>query len=133
MPRFSFLKDLQFRLEYVALRAISGIFRTLPLDSATAFSAWSWRLLAPVINPKRHRRALENLKIAFPEKSDEECRTIALKHWENLGRVMVETMRIDKLIKEPERIHIVNGETFMRYRDKLGSCLLYTSPSPRDL
>ncbi len=117
------IKDLQFRLEYVALRLVAGIFRTLPLDVATAVSAKSWRSLAPVVNPKRHKRALDNLEIAFPEKTDEERRSIAMKHWENLGRVMVETMCIDKLIKQPERIHIENADVFMRYRDKLGSAI----------
>ena len=120
---FSRTKDLQYRLEYAALRLVIGIVRALPLEAATAISARTWRLLAPIINPKRHNRALDNLRVAFPEKSEEERRTIALKHWENLGRVMVETMQIDKIIKQPERIHIENVATFLRYRDKLGSAV----------
>ncbi|MGH1417531.1 MAG: lysophospholipid acyltransferase family protein [Hyphomicrobiaceae bacterium] len=123
MSTISSITDIQFRLEYAALRVIASIFRTLPLEFATAFSAKSWRMLAPILNPKRHNRALENLKIAFPEKSDEERKTIALRHWENLGRVMVETMRIDKLIKQPDRIKIENPEVFLRYKDKLGSAI----------
>ncbi len=116
-------KDLQFRLEYAALRLVVGAVRALPLETATAISARTWRLLAPIVNPKRHNRALDNLRIAFPEKSDEERHTIAMKHWENLGRVMVETMQIDKIIKQPERIHIENADMFLRYRHKLGSAI----------
>src|SRR3954463_2670435 len=78
------LRDLQFRIEYVALRFVAGIFRTLPLNAATRASAYAWSKLAPIVNPKRHRRALENLAIAFPEKSPEERLQIALAHWENL-------------------------------------------------
>ena len=92
------LRDLQFRLEHVALRLITGPFRVLPLDTAARFSAWWWRRLAPIFSPKRHERALDNLKIAFPEKTDEERLAICLAHWENLGRIMVETIQIDKLI-----------------------------------
>jgi KDO2-lipid IV(A) lauroyltransferase len=86
-------------------------------------SAFCWRRLAPIINPKRHKRALDNLAIAFPEKSQEERQEIALKHWENLGRVMVETMRIDRFLAEPERIDIVSQNIFSRYKDKLGAAV----------
>jgi len=102
------------------LRAIAGVVRLVPLDAATHLSAWCWRRLAPIINPKRHNRALDNLRIAFPEKSEEERKRIALKHWENLGRVMAETMRIDQLIADPSRLTIKNPEVFSRYSSKLG-------------
>jgi len=115
------LRDLQYRLEYLVLRLVAGVFRALPLGAATRASAYAWRRLAPIINPKRHQRALDNLAIAFPEKSEGERREIALKHWENLGRVMVETMRIDRFLKEPWRIDIVSQNIFSRYKGKLGA------------
>jgi KDO2-lipid IV(A) lauroyltransferase len=114
------LRDLQFRLEYALLRLIVGIVRIVPLDVATHLSAWSWRRLAPLINPKRHKRALGNLRIAFPEKSEAERTAIALAHWENLGRVMAETMRIDQVIADPTRLVIRNPKVFERYSSKLG-------------
>lgn len=99
---------------------IVGVVRIVPLDAATHFSAWCWRRLAPIINPKRHNRALANLRIAFPEKSESERKDIALEHWENLGRVMAETMRIDQIIADPSRINIRNPKVFSRYSSKLG-------------
>ncbi|MFM1815314.1 MAG: hypothetical protein RLZ98_2009 [Pseudomonadota bacterium] len=111
---------LQFKLEYLLLRAIIGLVRVLPLRVAVALSARLWRLLAPVVSPKRHKRALANLAVAFPEKSSEEREAIAYAHWENLGRVMAETMQIDRLMKDPGRIEIANGRVFARYRGKLG-------------
>ncbi len=117
------LQDLQYRLEYVGLRLVAGIFRALPLNVATRISASSWRLLAPIINPKRHKRALDNLAIAFPDKSEEERLAIARAHWENLGRVMAETMRIDRFLAEPERIDIISQNLFSRYKDKLGAAI----------
>jgi Kdo2-lipid IVA lauroyltransferase/acyltransferase len=116
----SFLRDCQFRLEYAALRTIIGGIRALPLDSATRFSARWWRRLAPVINPKRHKRALANLEIAFPEKTPAEREAICMAHWENLGRVMAETMHIDRIVKDPSRIKIRNAAVFDRYKGKLG-------------
>jgi KDO2-lipid IV(A) lauroyltransferase len=122
-PRVSFARDLQFRLEYVLLRAIVGLVRLLPLEMATAASARAWRALAPRINPKRHARALANLAIAFPDKTDAERRTICMAHWENLGRVMAETMQIDRLIEDPSRIRIVSDRLFSRYKNKLGPAI----------
>jgi KDO2-lipid IV(A) lauroyltransferase len=72
------------------------------------------------VSPKRHRRALDNLAIAFPEKPQAERVRIATAHWENLGRVMAETLHIDKIIHDPSRIRIERPETFRRYREKMG-------------
>lgn len=114
------LRDLQFRAEYALLRLVVGLVRALPLDFAVAASAKAWRVLAPLISRVRHQRALDNLAIAFPEKSEEERREIALAHWENLGRVMAETMQIDRILRDPSRIEIESIEVFSRYKDKLG-------------
>ncbi|HEY7669683.1 MAG TPA: lipid A biosynthesis acyltransferase [Hyphomicrobium sp.] len=123
MKTAPWLRDLQFRLEYLGLRLVAGIVRSLPLSVATRASAFAWRRLAPIINPKRHQRALDNLAIAFPEKSEAERLKIALAHWENLGRVMVETMRVDRFLKEPWRVDIISQNIFSRYKDKLGAAI----------
>lgn len=120
MQTVSRLRDIQFRLEYALLRLVVGIVRLFPLELAADASARAWGLLAPVLSPKRHARALANLAIAFPEKSEEERAAICKAHWQNLGRVMAETMQIDRLIAEPERMEIVNRAVFARYRGKLG-------------
>lgn len=114
------LRDIQHRIEYLLLRLIVGFVRALPLEAAVAASAVIWRWLAPIASRKRHRRALDNLAIAFPEKSLEERKALALAHWENLGRVMAETMQIDRVLKDPSRIEIINDAIFARYRNKLG-------------
>ena len=121
--RISFGRDLQFRLEYGLLRLIVGLVRILPLETATGLSARAWRFLAPRVNPKRQARALANLAIAFPEKSEAERLAICMAHWENLGRVMAETMQIDRLIQDPTRIRIVSDRLFGRYKNKLGPAI----------
>jgi KDO2-lipid IV(A) lauroyltransferase len=121
--QISFGRDLQFRLEYGLLRLIVGLVRLLPLEVATTLSAKAWRVLAPRVNPKRQARALANLAIAFPEKSEAERLRICMAHWENLGRVMAETMQIDRLIEDPSRIRIVSQQLFGRYKNKLGPAI----------
>jgi len=114
------VRDLQFRVEYMALRACVGMVRALPLDTAVPVFARVWRTLAPLIARKRHRRALENLRTAFPEKTEDERHRIALEHWANLGRVMVETMQLDRVLADPERMEFTNRKTLARYKGKLG-------------
>ena len=116
----SALRDLQFRLEYVLLRAVVGLVRAFPLDVASAISGATWRFLAPRINRRRHSRALANLAIAYPDMPLQERKKIATAHWDNIGRVMAETMQIDRILSDPSRIEIANLPVFARYRDKLG-------------
>jgi KDO2-lipid IV(A) lauroyltransferase len=112
------LRNLRYRAEYMALRLIEATLRTVPLDFGVNVSAKAWRLFARFDH--RHERALENLAIAFPHKTLAERRRIALAMWENLGRVMAETMQIDRILGEPDRIEIVSQNIHHRYKDKLG-------------
>ena len=91
---------------------------------AATISAKFWRLIAPL--NRRHKRALANLERAFPDKTPEERERIARAAWENLGRVMVETMNIDRILKEPDRLHVTNGHWIARYKDKMGPVLIVT-------
>jgi KDO2-lipid IV(A) lauroyltransferase len=117
----SALLDLRYRLEYGLLLLLVGLVRLMPIDTAASVSGRAWGIVAPRL--KRHKRALDNLAIAFPEKSAAERESIARAMWENLGRVMAETMQIDRLIREPGRIRIANEAVFRRYKDKLGPAI----------
>ena len=118
------LRDLQYRLEYAGLRVLIGLVRLLPIDGAGSISAGIWRLVAPY--NRRHKRALANLERAFPDKTPQEREGIALRMWGNLGRVMVETMNIDRILTEPDRLHVTNGHVIGRYKDKMGPVLIVT-------
>ena len=117
------LIDLRQRVEYGGLRLLAGVIRALPLEVAANVSGTLWRLFAPF--NRRHKRALANLAIAFPEKTLAERQAIALGMWENLGRVMAETMQIDRIIAEPDRIQLLSSteRVHTRYRDKMGSAI----------
>ncbi|MEZ5856394.1 MAG: lysophospholipid acyltransferase family protein [Hyphomicrobiaceae bacterium] len=117
----SVLIDLRHRLEYGLLLVLMTLVRLMPLDTAANVSAGVWRTVAPRL--RRHQRALANLALAFPEKSLAERDAIARAMWGNLGRVMAETMQIDRLIGQPDRIRILNEQIFARYRNKLGSAI----------
>ena len=63
----STLLTIRHLLEYALLRLIIAAVRAFPLDMARELSAKGWRLLAPY--GRRHQRALDNLAIAFPDKT----------------------------------------------------------------
>lgn len=115
------LLDLRHRLEYAALRLLIGLVRLMSIETAANASAAAWGFIAPKL--RRHKRALANLAIAYPEKSLQEREAIARAMWANLGRVMAETMQIDRLIREPDRIEIVNQAVFDRYKGKMGPAI----------
>lgn len=123
-PDLSLARDLKYRLEYALLRLLIGFVRLFPIDLAGSISGKVWRLVAP--HNRRHKRALANLALAFPDKTPEERERIALAMWENLGRVMTETMNIDRILKQPERLHITNGHWIARYKEKMGPVLIVT-------
>lgn len=117
------LLDLRYRAEYLGLRLIAGLVRAAPLDVGGNVSARLWRWIAPY--DRRHQRALQNLAIAFPEKSPAEREALALAMWENLGRVMVETMQIDRIIADQSRLELeaTTARVFERYKNKMGAAI----------
>jgi len=115
------LLDLRHRLEYGVLLAIVLLVRVMPLDLATAVSARAWRLIAA--KTRRHRRALKNLAKAMPEKTPAEREAIALAMWDNLGRVMAETVLLHRVLKDPSRIEYENPALVARYNGKLGAAV----------
>lgn len=117
----SVLLNIRYMLEYALLRGIIALVRLMPLDMARELSAKAWLLLAPY--GRRHRRALDNLAIAFPDMPEKEREAIALEMWGNLGRVMAETMLLDRILEEPERIELENPELMKRYFGKFGAAI----------
>jgi KDO2-lipid IV(A) lauroyltransferase len=45
--------------------------------------------------------------------------------WENLGRVMVETMQIDRIVADPDRLELSpdTARVFERYKNKMGAAI----------
>lgn len=115
------LKDLRYRIEYAGFRLIVALVRAAPMDVSVAVSGKIWRRIAPY--DRRHKRALANLAIAFPDMAAPEREAIARAMWENLGRVMAETMQIDRILADPQRIEIADEKMYRRYKDKLGSAV----------
>jgi Kdo2-lipid IVA lauroyltransferase/acyltransferase len=91
-------KSLRHRLEYLGFRALQAAGRALPLETASAASGFAWRLIAPHLH--RQERALANLRLAYPELSEEERKRIAAAMWENLGRTFGESFHLEEIVAQ---------------------------------
>jgi KDO2-lipid IV(A) lauroyltransferase len=85
--------------------------RTGP-DRWADVAAWVMRRLGPLLGG--HRRALEQIALAFPEKSPAEHRRIAVGMWDNLARTIVEYAQLETLAAHdpahPERSRIIRTD-----------------------
>jgi KDO2-lipid IV(A) lauroyltransferase len=108
---------LRHTIEYIAFLAIAGAIRALPLEIASRWSGAGWRLVAPRL--RRHERALNNLTLAFPERSPAEIQQIALDMWDNLGRTFAEFFHLDEIVNS-DRIQLERPELFEALRERGG-------------
>lgn len=117
----NFIKRLRHALDYAAFRLLAAIFGSLPLEAASSFSGACWRLVAPHL--KRHKRALDNLAIAFPEKNLGERERIARAMWDNLGRTFAEFFHLAEIL-ESDRIQLDPSPQFAALRAAAPSAIV---------
>lgn len=85
-----------YRIEYPIFRLAVGLFAALPRAWALRVGAWLGEAFYFLDVPDR-RVALENLRLAFPEKSATEHRRILRVSCRNLGRVAAEFCHLPAL------------------------------------
>ena len=106
------------------------IIRLIPLKIATRMFERFARWLGPKI--WRHKVVLENLAIAFPEKSVEEREKLASDNWAQMAQTLLEYIYLDEILnlevemEESDSIEIVNGEAFQKLRDDGLPAILFT-------
>lgn len=114
------LRKLNYWLTARLAMAVMAVLRRLPPDRALNFADKAARRVGPMIG--RHRVALDNLRKAYPEKSEDEVRAIALDMWGNMARLAVEYIFLDQLFDydpdatRPGRIE-VERDSIARFED----------------
>ena len=88
-PRF------RHRLEAWGAATLFGVFKLLPLGSASALGGALARRVGPFLGVAKHAR--RNLRRAFPELSEAEIDRIIIGMWDNLGRVAAEYPHLRKI------------------------------------
>ena len=87
-PGLSLGEKLRYGAEAAVFFAFMGLFRAIGLDKASRLGGWIGRNIFPLLPPDRVARA--NLKLAFPQMSQDEHNEIRRVMWDNLGRVVGE-------------------------------------------
>ncbi len=104
----SLVQDFAWRLEAFGYDMITGLARLFPIDLVSDFGAWLFKYLGPMTGT--HSVAQTNLRIAFPKADDAEIARLLDAQWQGLGRWVVEFPILDKIIADPARVELVNGE-----------------------
>jgi KDO2-lipid IV(A) lauroyltransferase len=95
---------LSDRIEFGALRAVAWLFARLGVDRASAFSGWCWRRIGPLT--RRQRRVDFQLRLIFPDADAARIAAIGREMWTNLGRVFAESLLLDAIAADPDRIDL---------------------------
>ncbi|WP_367714877.1 lipid A biosynthesis lauroyl acyltransferase [Nitratireductor sp. GISD-1A_MAKvit] len=118
------LKTLEYWLTARLVIGTLALLRKLPPEKALDLAEKVARKLGPRVG--RHRLAVDNLRHAYPEKSEAELEAIALDMWGNMARLAVEYVFLDKLFdfdpeaETPGRVEVDGIEIFKRLRDEHG-------------
>lgn len=96
--------------------ALVAILQLLPADRALDIADRAARRIGP--RTGRHRIAMENLRLAYPAKTQAECEVIALDMWGQMARLVVEYIFLDQLFDfdpaaaAPGRVEVKGREVF---------------------
>lgn len=108
-----------------------ALIQLLPAKKAIAFVDRTARRIGPLT--PRHRLALENLRGAFPEKSEDERGAIAREMWGNMARLAAEYVFLDDIFDYdpdvPERgnIEVSGVDIFTHIRDNPRPVIFFTA------
>ncbi len=104
----SMAQDIAWQLEALAYNLVTGLARLFPIDAVSDFGAWLFQWLGPLT---RTNAVVEtNLRIAFPQADDAEIARLLKLSWAEAGRVALEFPILDKIVGDPSRVELVNGE-----------------------
>lgn len=124
------LRNLNYWLIARAAMAVIAILRHLPPDRALNFADATARRIGPLSG--RHRIALDNLRRAYPAKSEAELKSIASDMWGNMARLAAEYVFLDQLFDfdpnaaTPGRVEVTGVENFTRIAGEDKPHILFT-------
>lgn len=119
--------SLLHRLEYGAVISVIALVRLLPMRGVLAAGAMLGRVF--YLFDRGHRRlAMDNLKAAFPLRTDAECREITRRMFEHFGRLLMVLLKFSTLTPQQMLSYVeFDGEERVRAAHAHGrGVLLFT-------
>jgi len=108
MTQASLAQHILWRIEALGFDLFTGLTRAFPVDAVSDCGGWLLRRLGPLTSA--HRVAETNLRIVFPAADDAEIARLLDAQWDAIGRWAAEFPILDKIIADPARVQLVNGE-----------------------
>ncbi len=106
------MKKIRYLIEAILLGILMGISKILPAQWASNFGGWVGRTIGPRLAASR--KALNNIKSAFPDISNDRATDILIGMWDNLGRVMMEYPHLKHIAQD--RTEIIGAEILEKHK-----------------
>lgn len=108
--RSTFWQRVQWRLETVAWDVIYWWpMKMLSPDRASNALGWLFAKLGPHLS--QHKTVLRNLRLAFPNKTEDERRVIAKQAWESVGRTAGELPHLPSIHPyNSDRVEVIGAQ-----------------------
>jgi KDO2-lipid IV(A) lauroyltransferase len=92
------MTGLRYFLEFALLLMLSGFFKLVGLDKASAIGGTIGRFIGPRLATSR--KARRNLQNALPHLSNEQLDDVIKGMWDNLGRLIAEYPHLEQIAQE---------------------------------
>lgn len=145
------MKKTRYIFEAALVKTLIALFSVMPVDMASATGGFLGRSIGSILSGAS-RKAMRNLRLALPGKTDEEYNEIIRGMWDNLGRVFAEYPHLEEIANtrmisegadylknlahnnDPAILftgHFANWETAAAYAHKIGIDLdlIYRAPN----
>lgn len=120
------MQNFNFYCQYLGLKALILLIRLMPWGIALKLGEVLGRLITLVM-PKRFKRTKEDIKKAFPSKSQKEVDQIALESWRNIGRLSAEFVKAAYMDKDEilSKVEIIGLEEVAERNASGKGCILH--------
>lgn len=116
------MTKFRYLIEAGLVHAFIFLFSIMPLDMASGLGGWIGRTIGSRL--ASNRKALRNLKLAFPEYSEAQYRNIIRGMWDNLGRTFAEYPHLEQI--SHERTEAIGAEYLKPIVEESKACVLFT-------
>lgn len=98
------------------IELVRTVTRPLPISWVSALGGLAGRTF--LATSRRRRRTAANLAAAFPDLTASERTEIARRMWDSYGRALAETLILDRIAADPDRIELANPEVLESEGDR---------------
>ena len=96
MQNVSWLKTLSWRIEAFAYDVVCFFLAPFSFERISNFGGWLLRKIGP--RTSKHKIMMTGLKLAFPNKSNSELKTLSIAAWDNIGRTFAEFPVMNRIV-----------------------------------